>query len=186
MLLPLRSLAIALLDVYTEYIEFLHHLTYTPHVYHDLNQAYDAIESNDGVIPGTIALLLTIFASSMALQAAISRHENLLGIDAPTAQAATTVWVKAAFDCLDHSRRLGLGNLADLQATSTVFFLMYSLEGFSSRSRAGIGSALALAKELGLHRIDHPSNVQTTTDRQTQIETEVKRRVWWHLTATDW
>ena len=184
--LPCKTLAKSFLDVYHQNIEFLHHVTYRPHVCRTLDQVYAAIDTGNRPHPGAVALLLSIFASSAALQVAISPHDDILGISALEANALCTIWAKSLFDCLDHSRRLGTASIEELQASITSFFLMYNLEGFSGRSRSGMVLSLAIARDLGLHRLDHPDTRQPSQVGLDKVETEVRRRIWWHLAATDW
>jgi hypothetical protein len=186
--LPQKFQAVAFLDVYHQHIEFLHHVTYTPHVYRTLDLVYEAIERHEQPSTGAVALLLSLFASAAALMFAIGPSDEVPGItiSVDEAQVLSTVWARYAFDCLDSSRRLGLISMEDLQASITAFFLMYNLEGFSGRSRSGMAVALAIAKDLGLHRLDHPDTRQASYQKLDNVELEVRRRVWWHLTATDW
>lgn len=125
------------------------------------------------------------FASVAAIQASAPRSD--IAINHETARAVCIVWTKASLDCLEHSRRSGEETLADLQAMITVFFLVYNLEGFSARLRSGLTTGIALARGLGLHRIDHPADRRhIPPHKQNNLELEVMRRVWWHVTATDW
>ena len=90
--------------------------------------------------------------------------------------------MKSALDLLDCSRHFGSGCIEDVQASITVFFLIYNLEGFSARARTGVGHGIAIARDLGLHRIDHP----TEKKKRDLLETEMARRVWWYMCAIDW
>lgn len=180
--LPLKAQAINLLHVYHQHIEYLHHITYRPHVRRALDQVYSAIEQDTRPSHDSAALVLSILASSAALQFALA-DEDILGISPDNAYVVCRVWAKGAFDCLDHSRRLGQSSLEGLQAAITVFFLMYNLEGFSSRSRVGVAIGLGQAKDLGLHRVDHSSSA---SDGLCKVDREIRRRIWWHSVATDW
>lgn len=184
--LPYKEQATAFLDVYQRHIEFLHHVTYSPHVYRTLNEVYEIVSSNGTPPPGSVALLLSIFASTAALKFAVGLADEIPDIRTTEAESLCTIWAKAALDCLDYSRRVGRTSMEDLQAMITTFFLMYNLEGFSSRSRSSMGMAISIAKELGLHRVDHSDSRQYYDNVADKVELEVKRRVWWHLAATDW
>ncbi|ETN38726.1 uncharacterized protein HMPREF1541_06764 [Cyphellophora europaea CBS 101466] len=186
-ILPTRSEALSLLAVYEEHIEFLHHVTYTPRTYRILNQVYDVVERGDIPPPGLVSLLTSIFASSVAFQYAIGSRKDLLGISRPDARKAIVLWSKATFDCLDTSTRLGSYGLEDLQAFITIFFLMYNLEGANSRTRTGMSLSLGIARDLGLHRLDHPTfRRHHPLEVADKIDLEIKRRIWWHLSVTDW
>lgn len=185
--LPTRSEARALLAVYQEHIEYMHHVTYSPRTVAALDEAYDAIETGGKPRLGVIALLTSIFASSAAFQAAVGDKRDLLGITRSDAEKVCHAWAYTTFTCLDPSTRMGLYSLEDLQALVTIFFLMYNLEGFSARTRTGMGLAIGIARDLGLHRLDYPAMVQhKLLDPGDKVDVEIKRRVWWHIAASDW
>lgn len=186
-MMPTRSEALKLLAVYEEHIEFLHHVTYAPRTRAALDEAYEALEQGEVPSCGAAALLTAIFASATAFQHAIGDKKNLLGVSPDTASRACYKWAKATFDCTETSTRTGRCSIEDFQALITVFFLMYNLEGFSARSRMGIGLAIGIARDLGLHRVDYQITTQPRTlETEHVIAMEVKRRAFWHLTATDW
>ena len=68
-----------------------------------------------------------------------------------------------------------------------LFFLMYNTEGPSARARLLGYSAIALARDLSMHKTDlHPVPQGTSLSKDVFIETEIKRRLWWYLASSDW
>jgi len=65
-------------------------------------------------------------------------------------------------------------------------FLFYHMEGFTCRVRLMHSSAITMARSLGIHKIDIPTNQPQTPERADIIDREIRRKVWWHLTSTDW
>ena len=64
---------------------------------------------------------------------------------------------------------------------------MYNLEGANSRTRTGMSLSLGIARDLGLHRLDHPTfRRHHPLEVADKIDLEIKRRIWWHLSVTDW
>lgn len=103
------------------------------------------------------------------------------------ATECSLLWTKATFDVLDHCRRTTTGSMEEIQATIIVTFLVYHLEGFSARIRSLFSSAIAMAREISLHVVDR----QDASSHQREsvmsvVETEMKRRIWCFLVATDW
>jgi hypothetical protein len=187
-LLPHRQEATELLGIYLRHIEYLHHVTYNPWLNDILREIYDAIETEIEPSLGSVSLLLGIFASSCAFLQATSPDQVPRKISIFEAQHLTTTFLKSTLDCLDARSRIASANLETLQAFVTVFFLMYNLEGLSSRARIGVTKAVGMAKDLGLHRLDLelPGSAQPGLAERSKVEIEIKRRVWWHLVATDW
>lgn len=69
----------------------------------------------------------------------------------------------------------------------SLVFLLYHADGFSLKVRALHGSAISVAKELGLHRTDAVRNgLPPPKNQEDVVDREVRRRIWWHLACTDW
>lgn len=68
-----------------------------------------------------------------------------------------------------------------------ISFVLYNLEGLSTKYRYLVSTAITAARELSLHRIDHqPNAASSETQRDDSIQTEMSRRLWWFLAATEW
>jgi len=97
-------------------------------------------------------------------------------------------WSKGALDALEHSRRNTSGSLEDVQATILMSYVTYHVDGFSARGRLLSTTAASMARDLRLHRLD--ADTESVAERETSIgsliDHEVKRRVFWHITSTDW
>lgn len=74
-----------------------------------------------------------------------------------------------------------------IQGIIVLFFVLCSLGGVSSRARCLVAQSITMARELALHSIDYPGNSSAANSVRTNIvRTEIGRRVWWYLAATDW
>ena len=201
--LPTLSEGLLLLDIYAEHVEYLHHIVLISKVGSQIHALHsylsDTAYSRTHNYPDTsrvpalapAALILSIFASAAACLAeirpfALAKSPSLSILSIPEAKICSIQWTKAAFECLEQSRHIGSGSMEDVQATVTVFFLMYNLEGFTARTRTGFGHGFAVARDLGLHRLDFALDRQHRGTERDPVETEIARRVWWHLVASDW
>lgn len=91
-------------------------------------------------------------------------------------------WTRITLDVLEQVRRSGNASLETIQATISIVFLLYHADGFSLKVRALHGSAISVAKELGLHRTDSARNGLPPARSQAEIvDRELRRRIWWHL-----
>ena len=90
---------------------------------------------------------------------------------------------------LEFTPRTSARRLADVQDGIILGFLLFHSEGFSTWARSLFANAVAMARDLLLHKIDAPSSSASGSpsegNRDLQ-ETEIKRRMWWHVVATDW
>lgn len=127
-------------------------------------------------------LMISIFAA--ALHSWTLDDCSTLGLFTNSAepQRRSALWVKATEDLIDIAHRSTKISLEGIQGIIIVVFIAASYRGFSRRCWFLMNNALALARELGLHCIDHPSNA----DSANTAESEVGRRVWWYLVASDW
>ncbi len=82
-------------------------------------------------------------------------------------------------------RRSASATLSTVQAWILLMYVVYNVEGYSPKIRSMLFTALAMAKELGLHRTD-ASNMWHSAQHADRTERETRRRVWWALAAIDW
>lgn len=177
-LLPTKDEASTLMEFYFDYIGGLQHVLDVSSVRRIKETLYSNLEQGLPVAHGHAALLLTIFACSTAL---CSGESSPLYSPAVASQV-TIAWVRAALEVLDFSRRTTEGSLEDIQGSILMTFLLYHFEGFSARARRLFAVAVVTAREIGLHKLD----ALASSRHGDPAENEVKRRVWWHLVATDW
>jgi hypothetical protein len=101
---------------------------------------------------------------------------------ATTANEQTNFWAAAAIDVTNLSRDHTSLPIEAVQGLIILAFLLIKLEGLSRRCRFLFSTCFWISRDLGLHRIDHPSNTQPTDS----VEAEMGRRVFWYLCASDW
>jgi len=183
--LPPKEEAIIFLDYYGKHIDNLQHVLYVPTVRQIMESVYLNLEHGLPVVSSHVALLLSIFASSAMLCSSFLQDTAPPFSELDGSQASL-FWANAALEVLDFSRRTTAGRIEDVQAAILMAFLLYHIEGFTSRSRTLWAAAIATARDLSLHKIDAQSNSAELHDQLNWIETEIKRRVWWYVAATDW
>ena len=98
------------------------------------------------------------------------------------ANSQSSLWIKATEDVLDISHRTTSVSIEGIQGIIIALFALLNMEGFSRRCKSFFNMALLLARELGLHVLDHPSNAKLANSPRT----EMGRRVWWYLVSSDW
>ncbi|KAB8304590.1 hypothetical protein EYC80_003968 [Monilinia laxa] len=179
--LPQYAEAKVLLQKFIDDIDHVHHITHTPSLPAILEDIYSCLNQQGQIKPGSIILLLGIFAS--ATHAWVQR-DSVRGLF-PTwqeANAQALLWVKAVEDVLDIFHRTSSVPIEGIQGISITVFTVLNMEGFSLRCKSLFNMAFMLARELGLHFLDQPSNKKLASSAQM----EIGRRVWWFLVAADW
>lgn len=184
--LPRREEAHGLLQKYISDVSHFHHIIHKPSLPGLIDDVYNGLDQGNGVNLGALALLLSMCASTTY---AWTTHDDARGLYANAAEANsyTTAWLKAALDVVDYAQRTAHVSLECTQGMIILFFVLCSLEGVSSRARALVAQSIAMGRELALHCIDDPSNSAASDPAQMNtIKTEIGRRVWWYLAASDW
>jgi len=182
--LPEYLEAVELLRNYELNVDHFVRVLYIPSIRSLLKSFYQNVKERAQMKPCEAALLLSIFAIS-AYFSHPSENSLLPGPDDLLKLAI--ILSKAALDALDYSKRTTSGSIEDVQANILMAFVVYHLDGFSARGRSLCAAAMVIARDLRLHRIDDGDavpDINLTTEAI--IEREVMRRVWWHITSTDW
>lgn len=132
-----------------------------------------------------IALLLSILASASHLWKP-QRSKCLIFLSTTEAAAMSLTWTNAALDVLEYSKRTSATLIAQLQATIVISYLVYNSQGFSPLFRSLHSSSIMIARDLSLHKTDSLRQDTQTAAPPAEADIGIKRRIWWHITATDW
>ncbi|KAK5173531.1 uncharacterized protein LTR77_002212 [Saxophila tyrrhenica] len=186
-LLPPYEQAKSLMERYIEQLDPVQHLIHCPTVRRDVDELYSHLIQGRSVEPGRTVLLLAML-TSMGSYWGMGGNENPYFTTGSVASKVGMFWLRTAMDVLEHTRRSASASLECVQANIILMFLVYHIEGFSPKVRALHFAALAMAKDLRLHRTDDPSLPVEKSNSSTKniVDKEMRRRVWWHLAASDW
>lgn len=183
--LPTRDEAMILSQYFLENVQYLHPV-FQPH---SLQRVIDAVYAcPDTPAPSKVAdvaLLLSILASASHLWKP-QRSKCLVFLSAKETASMSLIWSNAALDILEYSRRTTAASIEDLQATIVISYVIYNAQGFSSMFRSLHSNIIMMARDLSLHKTDSPRRSGATDPPPSQIELDAKRRLWWHIAATDW
>ncbi|KAI1804647.1 hypothetical protein F4811DRAFT_570889 [Daldinia bambusicola] len=147
---------------------------------------YMKLGQGESVPLGQAGLLLSIFALSGFFYRCSEDSE--IATNEQEAVHLSKVIGKAALDVLDYSRRNTSGMLEDVQAYIFMSLLSFHLDGFSARGRLLSTTAASIARDLRLYRLDVVDErpLEKEASVRVLIDREVRRRVFWHITAEDW
>ncbi|KAF2109037.1 hypothetical protein BDV96DRAFT_605125 [Lophiotrema nucula] len=146
-----------------------------------LDEVYSDIAQQRQVQPGYAILLLAIFAGAAHSWIRPETSQGVLSTLADALQLSA-IWIKATEDVMDVAYRSANVSIEAVQGLVMLFYLVAHMEGVTPRCRSLFSAAIQVSRDLGLHRIDHPSNA----DNANSIGAEMGRRVWWYVCATDW
>lgn len=180
--LPIVSEAQYLLEKYIKDVIWFHHIFYIPHLRQVFNHVYAHLNEPDKLQPGQVALVLNVIASTLFYWTELD-----CGLGSPFTSVSTAInqslsWLRVTIFMLETCHRLTFFSIELLQATIGVSLIAGNVETISQRYRHLLTMGLTMAYDMRLHLTDHPDN----NGKCDKIEAEVKRRLWWHLVATDW
>lgn len=178
--LPPRAEAQILLEKFIRVVRHLPYVTHTPSLPSVLEQVYADLNQQRQIQSGQIILLLSIFAAATYSWV---QSDCAYGLFSTSAEAndQAALWIKAAEDVLDFACRSPKVSIEGVQGAIIIGFVAAHLGGLHG-CRVLFATGVVLARDLGLHRIDHPSNAGMANTAQA----EIGRRVWWYLCASDW
>ncbi|KAH8645502.1 hypothetical protein BX600DRAFT_165697, partial [Xylariales sp. PMI_506] len=183
---PVYRVAALLLESHEANVDHVCHILHIPTVRSRMKNIYLQTDQNKSIPPNEAALLLSVFALGVFYYCP-SANSDIAKTDAEALQLSR-IWSRNALDVLNYSHRNGSCSLEDVQACILMAYMTYHLEGFSPRRRVLSTTALSLARELRLHRLDafHGSLNDTQQTPRSSLDLEVKRRVFWFIASTDW
>jgi hypothetical protein len=181
--LPAHTEATVLLESYITHLSYIQHVVHYPSLPATIDEVYYQIDNQQHIKRGSLILLLSIIASATQVWAPGGRgNEHSLFLSSAQATAQTPLWIKATYAVLNAAQNDAVLALESIQGIIILSFVICNLEGVSLRYRALISNGLLLCRELGLHRIDQDSDSPVDNS----LKSEIGRRVWWYLVATDW
>lgn len=178
-----RAQATALLQDYLNHVYPLLPVIHGPTTRDLIRKFYDGISRREQLPPHTAALVLGMGAVSAYLWQPDAGHLSRFAC-AKDAAEASLVWRDWASDILATAATQGPGasTLEEVQAWTLLSFMVQNVEGCSYRFRIFHNQSLTAARELKLHLVDSPRYGRSDDC----VTREIKRRIWWHIAATDW
>ncbi|KAK8041641.1 hypothetical protein PG993_006164 [Apiospora rasikravindrae] len=175
------------LALFHDFIDNAYHLLHILHMDATrliINQFYDQIERDSAprVSPDHAALILGIAATTAFFWDARVPCQHTFESE-KAAQQASLTWRLSALDLLGVVQKSGIASLEAAQAYAIIAYLYYNVDGQSAQFRFLHASSVAACREISMHLVDGPGSSDSVDDAATR---EAKRRLWWHVTATDW
>ncbi|KAK4496649.1 hypothetical protein PRZ48_012631 [Zasmidium cellare] len=185
--MPPYHVAVRFLNVYAENLDAMQHVLHVEHTRNMVDRVYTQIQANDRIDPGALALILSICASvGLYWMVGFHRGPDVFG-DQLTANKVSTEWSRQALYAIEQVRvSTTETSLEAVQACIMLTFLFYHVEGFTVRVRMMHSTAIAMARDQGLQKLDTKAARTADLTQVGIIEKEVRRKVWWHLSCTDW
>ena len=181
--LPAWKDALTLFEHYVTNVNWIYHIIHVPSVRRQMETMYVNIEA--AVQPNTAHLAL-IYAI-LSLSAYFGSSSSAIPFAGIEGKIWSRRWSSFTIHALADDRKsypVGIETLQTVILLST--FLLPNM-GASALNMTFVGMTVSSARMLGLHQID--SNI-SRKDREKNgynvVDLEVRRRIWWYITSSDW
>lgn len=181
-MLPDIHTARTLFEHYVEAIDCLDRVIHVPYTRTVLEAAYTELQFSPSPPPHeTILFLICIFASASFYLC--RKHCQGMSIQLDRAHVKSLSLRERAIQEVMRQDAMYSSSIVSLQSGLIILFLVWDSEGQSKRYYTLKSTIHAKAMQMGLHKLDSDHNDEMKIN---YIETEIKRRLWWHLVCTDW
>ncbi|KAK7514331.1 putative Zn(II)2Cys6 transcription factor [Phyllosticta citriasiana] len=183
--LPSRNHALELLDHFAMVVDCNYRLLHVPSARTLVEETYQGLI--EGIEPPrtTLLLLFSIFASSAYFWT--KNLSDRLQVSPATARNAFNVFSKIAVSLVDQDGQTVKPSMMALQAISILAHLYNNSDGYSTTFHLLRSMGCLMAQTLRIHHLDTPqSQQQRKAKGSDMVEVEIKRRIWWHIVASDW
>lgn len=177
---PTYDVAMTFLDAYAEHLDPMQHMMHIDSARSCFERTYSALSHGQEVDPGVLVLILGICAGTGFHWTVGGSFSEALFEDQQTALQISTVWAKQSLHALEQMRAAATTcSLEGVQGSILLMFVYYHMEGLTSRVKLMLATAIAVARDLGLHRTDAPGAHNVPRTQADVVEIEVRRKCWW-------
>lgn len=181
---PTYNEAEMLLDYFTKTIDATYRTLHIPTTWKSLRDFYNDLNNNRVPSASQVSFFLSVFAGSVY----VSKHEfpfETASLRGHPQQVLAERWIKQAVILLTNPPVPP--SVRALQTSVTLAHLCTQIEGLSGSFGLLSATGLQMARSLKIHRLDSaPYREQRRQHGADMVELEVKRRIWWHMVASDW
>jgi hypothetical protein len=181
---PTRNDAILLLKHFIETFDAMYRNLHVPTTWRLLKEMYDDLNVQRIPSATQLAFFLGIFAgsayvsnSNLKLECSISGRTSSLALAESWHKQAVLLLTKPPVPPSTQA----------LISLMTLANLCTQIEGFSGSFGILAMSALQMARTMRVHRLDsYHFREERRKNGADMVDIELKRRVWWHIVASDW
>ncbi|KAJ9313963.1 transcriptional regulator family: Fungal Specific TF [Paecilomyces variotii] len=181
-LLPPKTEVVGLLRYYVDYINYLYHIIVPDRTELQVNRIYECIDNGSPVNMSHMALLFSILAVALYFQLQNSSEPP----DHVEKRCQEFSFLVGA--SLIQANYVAYPDIEGLQATIIIAHHFSNIDiDPSVRGFFVLEAMIGQARSLSLHCTDLPRfKEERRHNRPDWVVVEIKRRLWWHLTAYDW
>ncbi|KAK2594259.1 hypothetical protein QQS21_008038 [Conoideocrella luteorostrata] len=182
LVLPLYDEACLIVQSFTSECAIVSPTIHAPSLLSSVQGIYASIQQQTQVDRDHLLLFLSVIAS---VAHSCSPGDDICKLYSSHVEAnlQCPIWADAAFALSDEIKRRGQPSIVCLQGQTITFKVSSYVEGSSVRTRSLLSTSIAMARDMGFHRIDMPGE---NVNLGSPTETEIARRLWWDIVIFDW
>ncbi|KHN95724.1 Zn(2)-C6 fungal-type DNA-binding domain protein [Metarhizium album ARSEF 1941] len=183
--LPLYREACIILRTFIDERAILCPMFHVPYALQSMQSVYTSARQR---MPADTSHLLLFLAIIASVTYASSSESDVCQFFAShlEANAQCASWVAASYALSDEIKERGQASMICLQGQNILYKVSAYMEASSIRTRSLISTSIAMARDLGLHRIDGPGKKPSSLGLDLEMDIEIGRRLWWDLASIDW
>ena len=181
---PTYADAATLLDHFTQTVDATYRILHHPTAWNLLRVLYADLETNRSPSPTQLSFFLCVFAGSAYVSKKRFKFERR-SLQGYPQVALAELWARRAVSLVTEPPVPP--SVEALQTIVSLAHLCTQIEGVSGSFGILSMVGLRMAKAMNIHRLDsRPSREDRRKNGADMVALEIKRRIWWHMVASDW
>lgn len=181
---PVFDDATTLLDQYIQSVDATYRILHRPTAWTMLDALYHDLNAGHKPSATQLAFFLCIFSGSVYASKYDFQFQSP-SLHGHPRQALAEIWAQQAVQLL--TDRPVPPSVPVLQTIVSLAHLCTQMEGLRKNFNVLSAYGIQMARVMKLHRLDsHPSREERRKNGADMVDVEVKRRIWWHMAASDW
>lgn len=181
---PTYSDAAMLLHHFTQTIDATYRVLHHPTAWNLLRVLYADLEAIHPPSPTQLSFFLCIFAGSAYVSKEKFQFESR-SLQGYSQIALAELWARGAVSLVTEPPVPP--SVEALQTIVSLAHLCTQIEGVSGSFGTLSMFGIRMARAMNIHRLDsRPSREDRRKNGADMVVLEIKRRIWWHMVASDW
>ena len=173
-----------LLNLFTKTIDATYHLLHIPTVWQWHEELYADLNANRIPSATQLAFFLATFAGAAYVSKSDLQFEKP-GLAGKSQMTLSESWLKQSVFLL--TKPPVPPSIQALQTAAHLSHLCSQIEGFTGSFGSISMFCVHMVKAMKIHRLDTARcREERNRNGADMVDIEAKRRIWWHLVASDW
>lgn len=181
---PTYNDASELLNQYIKTVDATYRILHNPTAWNLLRELYMDLGADRTPSATRLSFFLCIFAGSAYVSKTKFQFKTF-SLQGHSQIALAELWARQAVSLVTEPPVPP--SVEALQTVVSLAHLCTQIEGVSGNMGLLVASGTRMAKAMKIHRLDsQPLRDERCKNGADMVDIEIKRRIWWHMVASDW